>query len=497
MVAPNLKAMRDLILIFEFITLYSYAIADSEILSINEMIAEASESSKGLGVHYDSGDGIITTELDMMFKIEDWRDFMMDQNSTLTKRKAIRMERFRWKDKQIPYIFRDYFSDNEKKEVESAMNDWNRLTCIRFRKASSRDKNKIYLSNGQGCYSFIGMQTGGQNLFLAKNCRYKRVILHELGHAIGFFHEQGRTDRDKYVYILKENVKSSFIDNFDKESSRTVNLFNIPYDYTSIMHYGAYDFSYNGKKTIITKDKRYQDVIGKAKILSFNDVKYVNLMYKCSEHCPKKSCPRNGFVAKDCQCYCPDPKNTMRKCSDAGGGVIKPDKNKNTCKDSHKLCKLWSNLGECSKNPTWMLVNCKLSCKKCKPNGDCKDNHKMCSYWAKVGECKKNPNYMRNNCKLSCKNCAGQSQKNEVDCIDKNKHCKMWSRVGECKKNPSYMLKNCQQSCNSCKQRGGTYSSEPCSDEHARCGSWALRGECNSNKDYMLSYCKKSCKVCV
>ena len=46
------------------------------------------------------------------------------------------------------------------------------------------------------CFSFIGRIRGSQQLSLANNCLVERVIIHEFVHALGFFHEQSRPDRD-------------------------------------------------------------------------------------------------------------------------------------------------------------------------------------------------------------------------------------------------------------------------------------------------------------
>ncbi len=65
------------------------------------------------------------------------------------------------------------------------------------------------------------------------------TIAHELGHAIGFWHEQSRPDRDDYVTIHELNVTRGKLYNFQKRTWSEITSIDVPYDIGSDMHYGS------------------------------------------------------------------------------------------------------------------------------------------------------------------------------------------------------------------------------------------------------------------
>ncbi|KAJ8397659.1 hypothetical protein AAFF_G00436580 [Aldrovandia affinis] len=107
--------------------------------------------------------------------------------------------------------------------------------------------------------------------------------MHELLHALGFYHEQSRPDRDDYVDIWFDQVLPGFEHNFGKYDDSFITDQNTPYDYESIMHYGPYSFNKDSRyPTITAKDPELTKALGQYNDFSSLDLLRLNRMYNCS-----------------------------------------------------------------------------------------------------------------------------------------------------------------------------------------------------------------------
>src|SRR5690606_37058397 len=141
-----------------------------------------------------------------------------------------------------------------KERVTDAIRHWEANSSVRFVQRTSQS-NYAYFTPGSGCSSYIGMIGGRQNITLSSSCSTGSTI-HEIGHAIGLWHEQSRVDRDKHIKILYENIQSGREHNFKTyaQSGYDGKEFTSSLDFGSIMMYGPYSFSSNGKPTITRAD---------------------------------------------------------------------------------------------------------------------------------------------------------------------------------------------------------------------------------------------------
>ncbi|XP_055348995.1 hatching enzyme 1.2-like [Paramacrobiotus metropolitanus] len=188
-------------------------------------------------------------------------------------------QKYLWPGGVVPYDVSNAFADHEKEVIQNALDDMSKKTCIKFVRRTNEPDYISFMRRALGCSSYVGRQGSRQFVDLQPGCIYEiGEVQHETMHAIGFYHEQSRTDRDDHVSIVWDNVKPDQRDQFKKYVSNT---FGLPYDYESIMHYGWNYFAIDDSKpTILPKMKA---AIGNRKVMSALDVERINKMYNCPQ----------------------------------------------------------------------------------------------------------------------------------------------------------------------------------------------------------------------
>jgi hypothetical protein len=97
-------------------------------------------------------------------------------------------------------------------------------------------------------------------------------VIHEIGHAVGLYHEQSRSDRGSFVTINWSNIPDDREHNFDIESGTNARDLGT-YDYSSIMHYGSFAFADDPTiRTVTTVNPAAQSLIGQRNGLSAGDL---------------------------------------------------------------------------------------------------------------------------------------------------------------------------------------------------------------------------------
>lgn len=132
--------------------------------------------------------------------------------------------------------------DNAIEAIEDAMDAYEDQTCISFQERTNQeDYVRFFSGNGYvlsspktlcpcihmiavilvlykhcgyitycdcRCYSYIGRVTGPQDISIGTGCEYQGIVMHEVFHALGRWHEQSRPDRDLFIQINENNIAS-------------------------------------------------------------------------------------------------------------------------------------------------------------------------------------------------------------------------------------------------------------------------------------------------
>ncbi|EFX66416.1 hypothetical protein DAPPUDRAFT_26145, partial [Daphnia pulex] len=195
-------------------------------------------------------------------------------------RNAIIGVNFRWPDAVIPYVITSSYTPSDRSVIARAMMEYHNKTCIRFVPRTIQPDYIIIKTTGSGCNSNIGRTGGSQVVSLDQGCVHVSLIIHELMHAAGFFHEQSRTDRDDYVVINYGNIQDGMQNNFNKLGPDMIEFLGTSYDTGSVMHYDQFAFAKD--RNVPTIYSKTGGTLGNTQGFSQNDVLKLNLMYQCS-----------------------------------------------------------------------------------------------------------------------------------------------------------------------------------------------------------------------
>ncbi|XP_054332344.1 astacin-like metalloendopeptidase isoform X1 [Pongo pygmaeus] len=185
---------------------------------------------------------------------------------------------------EVPFLLSSKYDEPNRQVILEALAEFERSTCIRF-VAYQGQRDFISIIPMYGCFSSVGRSGGMQVVSLAPTCLQKGrgIVLHELMHVLGFWHEHARADRDRYIRVNWNEILPGFEINFIK--SRSSNMLT-PYDYSSVMHYGRLAFSRRGLPTI-TPLWAPSVHIGQRWNLSASDITRVLKLYGCSPSGPR------------------------------------------------------------------------------------------------------------------------------------------------------------------------------------------------------------------
>ncbi len=196
--------------------------------------------------------------------------------------------RKRWPGNCLVYSWGPALTEAEKTRIKGAMQDWENTGHARFVERTTQDRYVTFIPDSDPldgiCSSSTHGMGGGQQFIHLDHDPRKRTLRHEIGHALGFYHEHKRRDRDRFIDVNTAEIQDRHKYQFEKVGVGEA-LQSGGYDLDSIMHYGeAKKMSRDGKTALITTDDPANSNRLASPDISPGDVEAVTLMEEGTQH---------------------------------------------------------------------------------------------------------------------------------------------------------------------------------------------------------------------
>lgn len=177
----------------------------------------------------------------------------------------------------IPYEISNDLDNPDR--ILKVLDYYNKNTSIKFIPRNNHQNYLHFRTTLENCFAQLGFIGGKQDVALSPSCG-EIEILHEIMHALGFFHEQNREDRNQYLEINWRNIPEEFAINFKKIPNTILTGVDVEFDFESVMLYPPFAFAIIQDEFTMRKVDGELYQINRRGGLSDKDLKKIKFAYQ-------------------------------------------------------------------------------------------------------------------------------------------------------------------------------------------------------------------------